>query len=91
MQSDIQSRIEKSREEILAFAARMISFQTPDPPAHNTREIQDWMTGELEKLGMKTECLDLYPDELSTELLCRHHRCTRAEEWVEDELLVLGM
>ena len=63
MLGEIQSRIEQSKEEILQFAANMVSFKTPNPPAHNTEEIQNWMAGELQRLGMKTEIHDLYPGE----------------------------
>ena len=59
MLGEIQSRIEQSKEEILQFAAKMVSFKTPNPPAHNTEEIQNWMAGELQRLGMKTEIHDL--------------------------------
>ncbi len=63
MLGEIQSRIEQSKEDILRFAAKMVSFKTPNPPAHNTKEIQNWMATELQKLGMKTAMHDLYPGE----------------------------
>ncbi|NIQ40270.1 MAG: acetylornithine deacetylase [Proteobacteria bacterium] len=63
MLGEIHSRIDQSKEDILKFAAKMVAFKTPNPPARNTKEIQTWMAGELQKLGMKTEMHDLYPDE----------------------------
>jgi len=61
--SKVLSKIDKSKDEILEFGKKMISFETSDPPAHNTKEIQLWMDTELQKLGMKTEMYDLYPGE----------------------------
>jgi acetylornithine deacetylase len=61
--SEVLARVDRNRENILNFAKQMISFKTPNPPAHNTREIQQWLAGELKNIGMKTEMHDLYPDE----------------------------
>jgi formylaminopyrimidine deformylase len=61
--SAILAAVDKNRENILEFARKLIAFKTPDPPAHNTREAQAWMEGELRALGMQTHMLDLYPEE----------------------------
>ena len=63
MLGEIQKKIDRSRDKILEFAKEMISFKTPNPPAHNTKEIQLWMEDELKKIGMKTAMHDLYTDE----------------------------
>ncbi len=63
MLGEIQKKNDRSRDKILEFAKEMISFKTPNPPAHNTKEIQRWMEDELKKIGMKTAMHDLYPDE----------------------------
>ena len=63
MYADIVRETERNRANILEFIKKMVSFETPDPPAHNTKEIQTWMEGELKGMGMKTHTYDLYPDE----------------------------
>jgi acetylornithine deacetylase len=63
MLDGIQSRIDESRNEILQFASDLVAFKTPNPPAHNTKDVQNWMVAQLQKLGMKTRIHDLYPDE----------------------------
>jgi acetylornithine deacetylase len=63
MLDEIQSRIEENRREILQFASDLIAFKTPNPPAHNTKEVQLWVVNQLSALSMKTEVHDLYPDE----------------------------
>jgi formylaminopyrimidine deformylase len=55
--------IDASREALLGFVKQMIDFPTPDPPAHNTRDLQTWFAAEMRALGMHTEMLDLYPEE----------------------------
>jgi acetylornithine deacetylase/succinyl-diaminopimelate desuccinylase family protein len=61
--SEILTRIECEQEDLLRFAAELIRFPTPDPPAHNTQEIQTWLAGQMEKIGMKVHQHDLYPEE----------------------------
>lgn len=63
MLNRILATIESEKEELLAFAAELIRFQTPDPPAHNTKEIQAWLAARMQEIGMKTASYDLYPDE----------------------------
>ena len=63
MLDDVFARIDRNRENILEFIKKMISFETPNPPAHNTKEIQHWLAGELDSIGMKIEMHDLYTDE----------------------------
>jgi acetylornithine deacetylase len=67
----ILAEVDRHRENILKFAQSLIAFQTPDPPAHNTREAQGWMEGELRKLGMQTQMFDLYPGEPLLAGVCR--------------------
>jgi len=60
---DVLAHIDRNRENILEFVKKMISFETPNPPAHNTKEIQHWLAGELESIGMGVDMHDLYPGE----------------------------
>jgi len=55
--------IEGSQKEMLDFASQLIGFATPNPPARNTAGIQRWLSERLRQAGMKTEVVDLYPDE----------------------------
>jgi acetylornithine deacetylase/succinyl-diaminopimelate desuccinylase family protein len=59
----ILQAVEDSREELLQFAGKLIEFPTPDPPAHNTAEIQRWLEEQLRRAGMETQSIDLYPGE----------------------------
>ncbi|MBN1835631.1 MAG: acetylornithine deacetylase [Spirochaetales bacterium] len=59
----ILQRIDETQDELLEFAKQMIAFETPDPPAHNTQEIQRWLGDQLQGIGMKTELIELYPGE----------------------------
>jgi acetylornithine deacetylase/succinyl-diaminopimelate desuccinylase family protein len=61
--NQILATIEEEQDQLLAFAAEMIRFQTPDPPAHNTKEIQEWLAARMREIGMKTISYDLYPEE----------------------------
>ncbi|MCX5976547.1 MAG: acetylornithine deacetylase [Coprothermobacterota bacterium] len=63
MLNRILTTIENEKDELLAFAAELIRFQTPDPPAHNTKEIQEWLAARMQEIGMKTTSYDLYPEE----------------------------
>ncbi len=63
MLGDVLAHIDRNRENILEFIKKMISFETPNPPAHNTKEIQHWLAGELESIGMGVDMHDLYPGE----------------------------
>ena len=63
MLGDVLAHIDRNRENILEFVKKMISFETPNPPAHNTKEIQHWLAGELESIGMGVDMHDLYPGE----------------------------
>jgi len=56
-------RVDDSRDELVGFAKELIAFQTSNPPAHNTQEVQRWLAGRLQGIGMKTELIDLYPGE----------------------------
>lgn len=59
----ILSGIEENKDELLKFASKLIEFKTPNPPGKNTLKAQKWLASELEKLGMKVDIFDVYPDE----------------------------
>jgi len=61
--SQILAQIEREQDELVRFAGELIHFQTPDPPAHNTKEIQTWLAAKMQEIGLKTCSYDLYPDE----------------------------
>ncbi len=63
MLEKILQAVEDSSDQMLAFAGELIGFATPDPPAHNTAEVQKWLAERLRRIGLKTEMFDLYPDE----------------------------
>jgi len=63
MLNTILAQIDKDKEKIFEFIKKMISFETIDPPAHNTKEIQLWLAGKEKEIGLETKMHDLYPDE----------------------------
>ena len=63
MKEEVLAKIERNKTELLKFASELIKFRTPNPPGKNTLPAQSWLAGELKKLGMAAEMLDVYPGE----------------------------
>ncbi|MEM2878709.1 MAG: acetylornithine deacetylase [Candidatus Hadarchaeales archaeon] len=59
----ILNEVDERKDELLKFAARLISFKTPNPPAKNTLPAQKWIASEMKRIGMEVEMVDVYPGE----------------------------
>lgn len=60
---ELLSEIDERKEELLKYAAKLISFKTPNPPAKNTLPLQKWLANEMKKIGMQVKMVDVYPGE----------------------------
>lgn len=60
---NVLREVEASKEETLDLLARLIRFETPNPPGKNTAPAQRWMKGKLEGMGFSTEMFDVFPGE----------------------------
>lgn len=59
--TELLSKVEERQEELIELAKTLISFQTPAPPARNTKEAQAFVARFLEKHGFAIEMWDVYP------------------------------
>jgi acetylornithine deacetylase len=63
MKDRLSEKIDGDRESILEFVKSLVEYDTQNPPAHNTKEVQDFMVERLQEIGLRTVMIDLYPDE----------------------------
>jgi acetylornithine deacetylase len=64
MSVDIQTLLDQvdSREgELTDLLCKLISFETPAPPARNTEDAQAFIAGYLQDLGFSIDTWDMYP------------------------------
>ncbi|MCM3713714.1 acetylornithine deacetylase [Alkalihalobacillus oceani] len=59
--AELLSKVEERREELIELAKTLISFETPAPPARNTKEAQAFVARFLEEHGFSIEMWDVYP------------------------------
>ncbi|MGB9672479.1 MAG: M20/M25/M40 family metallo-hydrolase, partial [Candidatus Norongarragalinales archaeon] len=62
-ENELLAEVDEKKEELLKFAAKLISFKTPNPPAKNTLPLQKWLANNMEKIGMQVKMVDVYPGE----------------------------
>lgn len=55
--------IELKQEELIDLTKKLISFQTPAPPARNTTDAQVWIEQFLQALDFATARWDVFPDD----------------------------
>ncbi|WP_334176209.1 acetylornithine deacetylase [Pseudoxanthobacter sp.] len=53
--------IDSRRDELFALLSRLVSFETPAPPARNTTGVQTFVAGELKALGFDIDMWDVHP------------------------------
>ncbi|WP_096199707.1 acetylornithine deacetylase [Bacillus sp. FJAT-45350] len=56
-------QVEERQEELIELLKTLISFETPAPPARNTKEAQLYVADLLEKLGFNIDMWDVYPND----------------------------
>ncbi|RBW71245.1 acetylornithine deacetylase [Bacillus taeanensis] len=55
--------IDERQEELLNLLKTLIRFETPSPPARNTKEAQDFIAGYLKELDFSIDQWDVYPND----------------------------
>lgn len=53
--------VDKRQDELIELASKLITYETPAPPARNTAGAQKFVRGILEGLGAETQEWELYP------------------------------
>jgi formylaminopyrimidine deformylase len=59
----VLEQIEERKEELIELLRTLISFETPAPPARNTKEAQVFIADFLKKLGFQIDMWDVYPND----------------------------
>lgn len=52
--------VETNKEELLSLIKTLIAFETPSPPARNTKEAQQFIADYLQSLGFTIDMWDVY-------------------------------
>ena len=60
--NEILAEVDGRKDELLKFAAKLISFKTPNPPAKNTLPAQKWLAAEMKLPGRAWLRFDVEPD-----------------------------
>jgi formylaminopyrimidine deformylase len=55
--------IDERQEELLELLQTLIRFETPSPPARNTKEAQNFIAGYLKELDFEIDQWDVYPND----------------------------
>ncbi len=59
----VLAEVDAREGELVDLLCRLISFETPAPPARNTRSAQEFMRDTLIGLGFTTDMWDVYPND----------------------------
>nr|WP_174521899.1 acetylornithine deacetylase [Halalkalibacter krulwichiae] len=59
----IIDQVEERQEELINLLKTLISFETPAPPARNTKEAQEYVASLLEEMGFDIDMWDVYPND----------------------------
>ncbi|KMY56058.1 acetylornithine deacetylase [Bacillus sp. FJAT-27231] len=59
----ILQEVEHRQEELIYLVKTLIAFQTPAPPARNTKEAQSFVADFLKELGFSIDMWDVYPND----------------------------
>jgi acetylornithine deacetylase/succinyl-diaminopimelate desuccinylase family protein len=57
----IFAEIDNRQEELYEILMTLIRFKTPNPPGGNEKEAQEWVAGQLHKLGCEVDVFDVFP------------------------------
>lgn len=58
---ELMLQVENRKQELIDLVTTLIKFETPAPPARNTKGIQQFIATYLENLHFKTDIWDVYP------------------------------
>ncbi|PAQ13044.1 acetylornithine deacetylase [Bacillaceae bacterium SAOS 7] len=59
----LMKQVEDRQEELIALVKKLISYQTPAPPARNTSGAQQYIASLLKDLGFSVDLWEIYPDD----------------------------
>lgn len=57
------TQVDKRQDELIDLAKALIRFETPSPPARNTREVQSFIANFLTTLDFSIDQWDVYPND----------------------------
>ncbi|MFC5711231.1 acetylornithine deacetylase [Thalassorhabdus alkalitolerans] len=61
--TQILEQVDRRKEELIEQVGDLIRFQTPSPPARNTKEAQHYIASKLNSLGFEVDMWDVFPDD----------------------------
>ncbi len=61
--TQILEQVDRRKEELIDQVGDLIRFQTPSPPARNTKEAQHYIASKLNSLGFEVDMWDVFPDD----------------------------
>ncbi|MDL4839624.1 acetylornithine deacetylase [Aquibacillus rhizosphaerae] len=56
-------QVDQRQDELIDLLKQLISFQTPAPPARNTKEAQTFIANRLKQQGFSIDMWDVYPND----------------------------
>ena len=59
----VLQQIDDRKEDLIDLVCKLISFETPAPPARNTKEAQDFVASFLKELDFEIDMWDVYPND----------------------------
>ncbi|MFA9556320.1 acetylornithine deacetylase [Evansella sp. AB-rgal1] len=60
---ELLSDVDARQDEMIELLKTLISYETPAPPARNTKEAQDFVAEYLSHLGFEIDMWDVYPND----------------------------
>lgn len=56
-------QVDERKQELIELVSTLIEFETPAPPARNTKDIQSFIEKYLKELSFHTDMWDVYPND----------------------------
>ena len=60
---NLVTQVDERQDELIHLAKALIQFETPSPPARNTKEVQDFIASYLKTLDFTIDQWDVYPND----------------------------
>ena len=60
---EILKQVDHRQDELIELLKTLISYETPAPPARNTKEAQEYVASLLSELGFSIDMWDVYPND----------------------------
>lgn len=59
----VSDQVDQREEELVQLVSKLIQFQTPAPPARNTKDVQQFIAQYVSEMGMSVEQWDVHPND----------------------------